>query len=114
MRTYCLITLFLFHFATVTTATSLMSVMLPLNLNVNDGLVIEMANFAVTEHNKRTNANLKLAQILSCKAFLSAISNTYTIELLANDIAETKKYTARLIEIFTDSTYKLQSFQLAP
>ncbi|QHO06187.1 Cysteine proteinase inhibitor [Arachis hypogaea] len=102
MRSYCHIMLFLVLLA-------------PINLNVEEPWVIEMANFAVTEHNKRSNANLKLAQVLSCGAVsASPISNIYTLRLLANDGVETHKYTAQLIQMFLSSTYNLQSFELAP
>ncbi|RYR63303.1 hypothetical protein Ahy_A04g021112 [Arachis hypogaea] len=73
-------------------------------------LVIEMANFAVTEHNKRSNANLKLAQVA---VSASPIRNIYTLQLLADDGVETHKYTAQLIQMFLSSMYNLQSFELA-
>ncbi|MED6121717.1 hypothetical protein PIB30_032854 [Stylosanthes scabra] len=123
MRTYCLIiVLFLFHLAPLCysalssgrgSSASFMSLMLPVDLNVDDPWVIEMANFAVTEHNKRSNANLKLAQILSCRGFIFTTTNIYTLELLVNDRADTKKYSARLIDdMITPTGYKLRSFEL--
>ncbi|KAL1320358.1 hypothetical protein HN51_065081 [Arachis hypogaea] len=117
MRTYCcLIMLFLFLLAPLcySSSASLMSVTPPINLNVKESWVIEIAKFAVTEHNKRSSANLKLEKLLSCRASSSAFSSTYTLELLANNGAETNKYTAQLLEIITSSTYKLQTFELAP
>ncbi|MED6118594.1 hypothetical protein PIB30_004199 [Stylosanthes scabra] len=71
-----------------------------------------MAIFAVTEHNKRSNANLKLAQILSCRGFTSSITNTYALELLVIDGVDTKKYLARLTYDMITPAYKLQSFEL--
>ncbi|KAL1320352.1 hypothetical protein AAHE18_14G051600 [Arachis hypogaea] len=109
--TSIILSLFLVGAVSVSAATGRrMTLILPLNLDVDDPAVIEMAKFAIAEHNKRSNGkNLKLAYILSCMGFAYAI---YSLELLANDGAITNKYLAQLLQ--TTPMYELQSFELAP
>ncbi|MED6121719.1 hypothetical protein PIB30_032856 [Stylosanthes scabra] len=110
MKTNSLITIILSLFFLVTATGSAMNVILPLNLDVDDPAVIEMAKFAIAEHNERSNGNLlELAHILSCTGYTYAF---YSLELLANDGAITNKYLARLLH--TKANYELQSFQLVP
>ncbi|KAL1320363.1 hypothetical protein HN51_065092 [Arachis hypogaea] len=129
MRTNCLIVmLLLFRFAplysaaladTATTrrgSASLMSPLIPVNLDVNEPEVIEIANFAVSEHNKRSNPMLKLSQILSCTKLYLTIGASYSLQLLAHDGFETLNYSARVFHqtsIF-NSSYQLRSFELVP
>ncbi|MED6165286.1 hypothetical protein PIB30_098130 [Stylosanthes scabra] len=107
MRTSCLIIiamLFLFCFDPSYSATqqagseSLMSKRIPVDLDVKEPEVIEIANFAVSEHNKRSNPPyLKLSEILSCQKLYHAFGDaTYTFELLAHDGVSTNKYMARV------------------
>ncbi|MED6189794.1 hypothetical protein PIB30_099487 [Stylosanthes scabra] len=91
---------------------SLMSLTIPLSLDVNDPGAIELANFAVTEHNKRSNENLKLAEILSCKGYGYALGNLYFIKLLAINGTQTNKYGAQVHEFLLPTSFSLESFQL--
>ncbi|MED6121713.1 hypothetical protein PIB30_032850 [Stylosanthes scabra] len=111
MRTSCLIIIamfFLFCFGPSYTATrqgseSLMSKRIPVDLDVKEPEVIEIANFAVSEHNKRSNPPyLKLSEILSCQKLYHAFGDaTYTFELLAHDGVSTNKYMARVCHVAT-------------
>ncbi|MED6118587.1 hypothetical protein PIB30_004192 [Stylosanthes scabra] len=128
MRTSCLIIiviLFLFCFDSPYSAgfadtrrgsASLMSAWIPVDLDVNEPEVIELANFAVSEHNKRSNPPyLKLSEILSCsKLYHTSDAAIYTFQLLAHDGVSTNKYLARVLSSFFNAFYELQTFQLIP
>ncbi|XLS54141.1 hypothetical protein HN51_003896 [Arachis hypogaea] len=93
---------------------SLMKLTVPISLDVNDPGAIEMANFAVTENNKKTNGNLKLAQILRCSGLGYAFGNFYFFKLLAMDaIQQTNTYSAKVHQfLLPNSSYTLECFQL--
>ncbi|MED6121714.1 hypothetical protein PIB30_032851 [Stylosanthes scabra] len=93
---------------------SLMSPPIPSPVNVNKPWVINMAKFAVSEHNKISNANLELTQILSCTAMHYTLSDSYYLELLATDGVHTNKYFAHVYDGYFRSGILLRSFQLAP
>ncbi|MED6121716.1 hypothetical protein PIB30_032853 [Stylosanthes scabra] len=88
--------------------------------DVKSAKVIKIAKFAINEHNKRSNANLKLVKILSCRENVYTIDDSFSLELLAKDGSDTtNKYLAHLFETkdywFRPSThpFELQTFQLA-
>ncbi|MED6118589.1 hypothetical protein PIB30_004194 [Stylosanthes scabra] len=152
MRTRCLIIivtlLFLFCFdppyystAFTDTATrrqgssaSLMSRRIHVDVDVNDPEVIEIADFAVSEHNKSDPLYLKLSKILSCTKLYNTFGGaSYSIQLLADDGVDTNMYLARVflwMHVVDDcekysarvlyeaslfnSSYQLQSFELIP
>ncbi|MED6118588.1 hypothetical protein PIB30_004193 [Stylosanthes scabra] len=86
------------------------------DLDVNEPEVIELANFAVSMHNTRSNPPyLKLSKILSCtKLFHTFGGATYTFQLLAHDGVSTNKYLARVLyeTSYFNSSYQLLVFEL--
>ncbi|XP_052116381.1 cysteine proteinase inhibitor 5 [Arachis duranensis] len=85
-------------------------------MDVNDPHVVEIANFAITEHNHKSNANLKLVKIESCNRQVHGVlGNSYQLVLLASNetTEETNKYWVRL-GIQPSEKYVLGSFILAP
>ncbi|QHO37441.1 hypothetical protein HN51_003897 [Arachis hypogaea] len=64
-------------------------------MDVNDPRVIEIANFAITELNHKSNTNLKLVKIESCVTqVLGVVGYNYQLVLLASNgtTGETNKY----------------------
>ncbi|RYR12067.1 hypothetical protein Ahy_B04g069593 [Arachis hypogaea] len=60
---------------------------------------MEIANFAITEYNHKSNANLKLVKIESCNRQVHGfLGNSYKLVLLASNgtTEETNKYWVRL------------------
>ncbi|MED6121718.1 hypothetical protein PIB30_032855 [Stylosanthes scabra] len=84
--------------------------------DVNSGKVTKIANFAINEHNKRSNANLTLVSILSCSENVFAVDSSFSLELLAKDGKDTtNKYLAHVFEArFTTDRFQLKAFELTP
>ncbi|MED6118591.1 hypothetical protein PIB30_004196 [Stylosanthes scabra] len=88
--------------------------------DVKSAKVIKIAKFTINEHNKRSNANLKLVRILSCRENVYTIDNSFSLELLAKDGTDTtNKYLAHLFETkdywfrHTTVPFQLETFELA-
>ncbi|KAE9594747.1 putative Cystatin domain-containing protein [Lupinus albus] len=112
MRTHCYIVLsllFLYLFAMVAAAriggwTAIK--------NLNDPHVKEIADFAVTEHNKQSGNKLKLKSVI--KGETQVVSGTnYRLLLTANDGSAVKKYEAVVYEKLWLHYRNLTSFELA-
>ncbi|MED6165285.1 hypothetical protein PIB30_098129 [Stylosanthes scabra] len=130
MRTSCLIIVMLFLFcfdpsysaafadtATRQDSASFMSPWIAVELDVNKPEVIEIVNFAVTEHNKRSNSYLKLSKIIYCtKLYLSLFIASYTFELLTQDGVDIDRYLGRVLleDSYFNRSYQLQNFELIP
>ncbi|MED6189793.1 hypothetical protein PIB30_099486 [Stylosanthes scabra] len=89
------------------------------DLDVNGRKAIEIANFAVSEHNKGFNTRyLELSKILSCKKIYKRFDRAYfySLQLLAYDGFYTKMYLARVAYVasFFKSSYYLLRFELIP
>ncbi|KAK7245953.1 hypothetical protein RIF29_40807 [Crotalaria pallida] len=65
--------------------------------NINDVHVKEIADFAVTEHNKQSGEKLKLENVIKGESQVVSGTN-YRIVLTANDGNTAKNYTAVVFE----------------
>jgi len=80
--------------------------------NINDPHVIEIANFAVTEYDKKSGATLKLKKII--KGESQVVDGTNYRLTFSADLSSTisKVYEAIVYETLNKSTRKLTSFRL--
>ncbi|MED6118592.1 hypothetical protein PIB30_004197 [Stylosanthes scabra] len=116
MRSHCLsIIILMLPFSAF-----LASLIFAVELEVESPEVINIANFAVNEQNKRSNENLNLVRILSCKEDLHIIGNSYFLDLLLHNGVRINRYMATVIErpnfpfILRPVQYELASFELSP
>jgi len=78
-------------------------------VNINDPHVIEIANFAVTEYDKKSGATLKFEKIIKGESQIVQGTN-YRLTFSANIGSLSKVYEAIVYE--NKSTRKLTSFRL--
>ncbi|MED6121715.1 hypothetical protein PIB30_032852 [Stylosanthes scabra] len=123
MRTHCLIIILTAPFcallATADPWPGSASLIFAVDLNVDSPEVIHIANFAVYEQNKRSNENLNLVRILSCREAVRILDNSYSLELLVHNGVQINRYMATVIErpnfrfTLRPFEYELASFELS-
>ncbi|XP_050908056.1 cysteine proteinase inhibitor 1-like [Lathyrus oleraceus] len=80
--------------------------------NIKDPEVLEIAQFAVTEHQKQSGQKLSLVEVISGETQVVAGLN-YRLVLTAKDGSVTKKYQAQVVDQLTH-TRILTSFKSLP
>ncbi|KAF1895344.1 hypothetical protein Lal_00043990 [Lupinus albus] len=80
--------------------------------NINDPHVKEIADFAVTEHNKESGTKLKLESVVKGESQVVSGTN-YRLVLVASDGSTAKNYQAVVYEKPWQHYRKLTSFEVA-